>query len=102
MTPEGRTSVVTENRLSFEQLSALAPGEQVVIEVSGDFRRPRRCAGTVVRVEGSRLVVTTKGARGGTYIEHYSRRDGVWGRAVSRSSSTMSRTRPPRAKSSAC
>src|SRR4051794_29525878 len=72
---QGVAAMTTENRLSSEQLAALAPGDSVTIEVSGDFRRPRRSAGAVIRLEASRLVVSTEGARGGVYIEHYSRRD---------------------------
>jgi len=69
--------VAADNRLSFEQLAALAPGDPVMIEASGDFRRPRITTGTVVRIVGSRLVLSTRGARGGIHVENYLRRDGV-------------------------
>jgi hypothetical protein len=66
-----------EHRLSREQLEALAPGDTVTIQRAGDLRRPRRELGTVLRLQGSRLVVSTTGARGGVYIEEFSRRDGL-------------------------
>jgi hypothetical protein len=66
-----------ENRLTPEQLAELSPGDFVAVEVSGDFRRPRRTAGTVVRVEGSQIVVSERSARGVLYINCYSRRDGL-------------------------
>lgn len=66
-----------ENRLTAEQLAALAPGDPVVIETSGDFRRPRYSTGTVVRMSGPNIVVKSPGPRGGTYVEHFGRRDGV-------------------------
>jgi hypothetical protein len=69
--------MAVENRLSAEQLAGLVPGDAVCIEKGGDFRRPKLATGTVVRVEGSRLVVSTRGAQGGIYVEHYSRRDGI-------------------------
>ena len=61
-TPEGRTTVAAENRLTAEQLAGLVPGDTGCIEVSGEFRRPKLCAGTVVRIEGSPVVVSTRGA----------------------------------------
>ena len=66
-----------ENRLSAEQLAALAPGDAVTIECAGDFRRPRYFAGTVVRVTDSRIVVSIRSAKGVSYQEQYQRRDGV-------------------------
>lgn len=69
--------VAAENRLTPEQLAALAPGDTVTVELSGDFRRPRRSAGTVVRVEGSHVVVSERSPRGVPYVERYSRRDGL-------------------------
>ncbi|MGY1808559.1 hypothetical protein ACI8AF_14415 [Blastococcus sp. SYSU D00669] len=66
-----------ENRLTAGELAALSPGDQVVIETSGDFRRPRRTAGTVIRIEGPTIVVTARSARGVAYVHHFGRRDGV-------------------------
>ena len=45
------------------QLAALTPSDAVTVETSGDFLRPKLCTGTVVHIEGSRLVVSTKGVR---------------------------------------
>ena len=69
--------MAAENRLTFEQLAELSPGDVVVVEVAGDFRRPRRTAGTVVRVEGSQIVVSERSARGVLYVNRYSRRDAL-------------------------
>jgi hypothetical protein len=69
--------VAAENRLSSEQLAALVPGDTVTVELSGDFRRPRRSSGTVVRIEGACLVVSERSPRGVPYVERYSRRDGL-------------------------
>ncbi len=69
--------MAAESRLSADQLAALAPGETVTIETSGDFRRPRRSTGTVVRIEGPHLVVLTRSPRGVPYVDRYGRRDGV-------------------------
>jgi hypothetical protein len=69
--------VAAENRLTSEQLAALAPGDTVTVEISGDFRRPRRSPGTVVRIEGPQVVISKSSARGVLYIERYSRRDGL-------------------------
>jgi hypothetical protein len=69
--------VAAENRLTAEQLAALVPGDTVTIETSGDFRRPKLSTGTVVRIEGSRIVVSTRSARGIPYVDQYGRRDGV-------------------------
>jgi hypothetical protein len=69
--------LAAENRLTIEQLAALSPGDVVVAEVSGDFRRPRRITGTVVRLEGSQIVVSERSARGVAYVNRYSRRDGL-------------------------
>jgi len=69
--------LAAENRLSAEQLAALVPGDVVMVETSGDLRRPKLCAGTVVRIEGSCLVVSTKGARGAAYIHRFGRRSGA-------------------------
>ena len=64
------------NRLTADQLAALAPGDEVLIETSGDLRRARRCTGTVVRIGGPHIVVSSPGARGGHYQEHFDRRTG--------------------------
>ena len=69
--------MAAENRLTPEQLAGLVPGDPVTVEVSGDFRRPRRSAGTVVRIEGSHVVVSERSPRGVPYVERYSRRDGL-------------------------
>ncbi len=66
-----------DNRLTTEQLAALAPGDSVTIETAGDFRRPRRTTGTVVRVDAADIVVKVRSGRGATYQELYRRRDGV-------------------------
>ncbi len=50
--------MAVDNRLTGEQLAALAPGDPVTIEFVRDFRRPKQVAGTVVRVTGSRIVVS--------------------------------------------
>lgn len=69
--------MAAENRLSAEQLAALAPGDTVCVEISGDFRRPRRSLATVVRIEGSQIVVTSRSPRGVSYVNRYRRRDGA-------------------------
>jgi ribosome maturation factor RimP len=67
-----------ENRLTADQLAALAPGDTVTIESGAEFGRSRFTPGTVVRVDASHVVVRCEGPRGrGTYIERYGRRDGV-------------------------
>ena len=68
--------MAAENRLSVDQLAALAPGDSVVIESAADFGKPRHAAGTVVRVAGPDIVVKVAG-RQGVYQERYRRRDGV-------------------------
>src|SRR4051794_38910229 len=73
----GGSLLAAENRLTIEQLAALSPGDVVVVEISGDFRRPRRTAGTVVRVEGSQIVLSEPSSRGVAYVNRYSRRDGL-------------------------
>jgi hypothetical protein len=65
------------NRLTVDQLAALAPGDPVVIETSGDFRRPRQSTGTVVRILGPHIVVSVRSTRGVPYVDHFDRRDGV-------------------------
>ena len=69
--------MAVDNRLTKEQLAALAPGDPVVIETSGDFRRPRRSPGTVVRLSGPHIVVSCCSRRGVTYLHEFGRRDGV-------------------------
>ena len=61
-----------ENRLTAEQLAALAPGDTVTIKSGPEFGRRRCTTGTVVRRNGLHLVV-----RCGAYVEHYRLRDGV-------------------------
>lgn len=66
-----------ENRLTADQLAALVPGDSVVIETSGDFRRPRQSTGTVVRISGPHIVVSSRSDRGVPYVQHFGRRDGL-------------------------
>ena len=65
------------NRLSADQLAALAPGDAVVIESASDFGRSRRSSGTVVRIESAHIVVSCCSPRGVRYVQRYSRRDGA-------------------------
>ena len=65
------------NRLTGEQLAALAPGDTVTIETGSGFGRSRHTTGTVVRTGGSHVVVSVAGPRGGTFIERYGVRDGL-------------------------
>jgi hypothetical protein len=65
------------NRLTGEQLADLAPGDPVVVETGGDFRRPQQSSGTVVRVSGAHIVVSVRSARGVPYVHQFGRRDGV-------------------------
>jgi len=69
--------VAAGNRLTGEQLAALAPGDTVTIETGSGFGRSRHTTGTVVRTGPSHVVVSVAGPRGGTFIERYSVRDGV-------------------------
>ncbi len=72
------------NRLTGEQLAALASGDPVTIEFVRDFRRPKHVAGTVVRVVGSRIVVSCCSDRGVRYVHEFGRdsvRVGGGGRA---------------------
>ena len=66
-----------ENRLSAEQLAALKPGETVTVESGAEFGRRRCATATVVRVNGSHVVVSCEGPRGGKFVELYGLRDGV-------------------------
>ena len=65
------------NRLTTEQLAALAVGDTVTIETGSDLGRSRHTSGTVVRTGPSHVVVSVAGARGGSFIERYSLRDGL-------------------------
>ncbi len=69
--------MAVENRLTGEQLAALAPGDPVTIEFARDFRRPKHQAGTVVRVVGSRIVVSCCSDRGVRYVQEFGLRDGA-------------------------
>jgi hypothetical protein len=69
--------VAVDNRLTAEELAALAPGDVVAIEISGDFRKPRYSRGTVVRLEGSCTVVSWRSPRGVPYVHRYALRNGV-------------------------
>ncbi len=66
-----------ENRLTADQLAALAPGDTVTIESAADFGRPRRSTGTVVRIDSVHIVVTCSSPRGVRYVQRSGRRDGV-------------------------
>jgi hypothetical protein len=70
-------SVAAENRLPPDQLAALAPGDEVVIETSGDFRKPRHSTGRVIRIEGPSIAVSCRSPRGVRYVHRFGRRDGV-------------------------
>ena len=65
------------NRLTAEQLEALAPGDTVTIESGAEFGRSRHTTGTVTRIGPTHVVVSVQAARGGTYIERYSLRDAI-------------------------
>jgi hypothetical protein len=65
------------NRLTADQIAALAPGDTVTIESGAEFGRSRHTTGTVVRVGPAHVVVSCSGPRGGRFIEQYRRRDGV-------------------------
>jgi hypothetical protein len=69
--------VAAGNRLTEEQLAALAPGDTVTIETGSGFGRSRHTTGTVVRTGRFHVVVSVAGPRGGTFIERYSVRYGV-------------------------
>jgi hypothetical protein len=69
--------VAAGNRLTREQLAALAPGDTVTIETGSDLGRLRHTTSTVVRTGPSHVVVSVAGLRGGTFIERYSLRDGL-------------------------
>jgi hypothetical protein len=66
------------NVLTAEQIAALAPGDPVTVEAAATGRRPSLATGTVVRTEPTAVIVAVAGRGGrGTYIERFSRRDGV-------------------------
>ena len=69
--------MAVDNRLSAEQLAALAPGDPVTIEFVRDYRRPKHVAGTVVRLVGPRIVVSCRSDRGVPYVHEFGVRDGV-------------------------
>ena len=66
-----------DNRLTTDQLGALAPGDTVTIESGAEFSRRRHTSGTVVRVGPSYVVVRVEGPRGGAFVERDGLRDGV-------------------------
>ena len=66
-----------DNRLTADQLAALAPGDSITIESGADFGRRRYTIGTVVRVNGSHIVTKCSGPRGRPFVERYGLRDGV-------------------------
>ena len=69
--------MAAENRLTSDQLVALAPGDTVTIESGAELSRRRHAPGTVVRVSPTHVVVRVEGPRGGTFVERYSLRDGL-------------------------
>lgn len=69
--------MAVDNRLTADQLAALAPGDPVTIEFVRDHRRPKHVAGTVVRLVGSRIVVSCRSDRGVGYVHEFTRRDGL-------------------------
>lgn len=69
--------MTAQNRLNDEQLAALEPGDQVVLETGGDFRRPKQSTGAVVRVAGAHIVVSVRSDRGVQYAHRFGRRDGI-------------------------
>ena len=66
--------MAVDNRLTAEQLAALAPGDPVAIEFVRDYRRPKHVAGTVVRFVGSQIVVSCRSDRGVPYVHCFDRR----------------------------
>ena len=64
--------MAAENRLTAEQLAALAPGDPVTIESGAEFSRRRFTTGTVAWVSGPHIMV-----RCGPYLERYRLRDGT-------------------------
>lgn len=72
----GEEALAAENRLTVEQLAALAPGDVVTIESGEAFGRRRYCTGTVARTNRSYLTVASKSVGGAKHVEQYSLRDG--------------------------
>jgi hypothetical protein len=66
-----------DNRLTAEQIAALAPGDAVVIESGQEFNRPRYATGTVIRVGMSHVDVCCDGYKGARYVERFRLRDGL-------------------------
>ncbi len=64
--------MAVDNRLTGEQLAALAPGDSVTIECGVDFARRRYTTGTVARLTARHVLV-----RRGRYTECYGLRNGV-------------------------
>jgi hypothetical protein len=64
--------VSAENRLTAEQLAALAPGDVVTVESGAEFGRRRHTTGTVARLTDRHVVV-----RVGSFVELFRLRDGV-------------------------
>jgi hypothetical protein len=69
-------SGTSDTTLTAEELDFLVPGESVVIEVSGNAGT-RHETGTVIRREGSLIVVSRRSARGGPYVQRFNSSDGV-------------------------
>src|SRR5215207_6566187 len=69
--------MAADNRLTAEQLTALAPGDPVTIEFARDFRHPKHVAGAVVRFVGSQIVVSCTMRDGGSKYLHCFDRRGV-------------------------
>ncbi|HLM04505.1 MAG TPA: hypothetical protein VK402_04870 [Blastococcus sp.] len=65
-----------ENRLSADQLAALAPGDVISIESGADSGRPGMPA-AVVRRTATHLVIRCATKRGGVYQEQYRLQDGT-------------------------
>jgi hypothetical protein len=64
--------LAVENRLTADELAALAPGDPVTVESGVEFARRRNTDGTVARVTNRHVVV-----RCGGYVECYRLRDGI-------------------------
>jgi hypothetical protein len=88
--------VSAENRLTAEQFAALRPGKTVTVESGAEFGRRRYVTATVVRVNGSHVVVSCEGPRGGKFVELYGLRTASGGAAVMPSWSTSTSTARPR------
>jgi hypothetical protein len=61
-----------ENRLTAEQLAALAPGDTVTIESGSEFGRRRLVTGTVGRITATHVAINC-----GRYVECYGLHDGI-------------------------